>query len=151
MSDGSDLPSVVDAAARAAAAGDYVLAEQLLRKVASLQEASLGPLDPDFANTLNNLAVVCEFTSKTVDAERYFRQACAIAGAVLPSGHPFVATSRKNLEDFCAARGKAVDSPAPPVPVAVGADARLEGFAVRQRVPPCEVTQPAASGRRSPK
>ena len=103
--------SVVDAAEQAAAAGDYASAELLLREAALLQEASLGPLHPDLANTLNNLGVVCEITEKPVDAEHYFRRACAIATAVLEPDHPFVATSRRNLEDFCTARGKSVDSP----------------------------------------
>ena len=103
--------SVIDAAEQAAGAGDYATAEQLLREAALLQEANLGPLHPDLANTLNNLGVVCEITEKPVDAEHYFRRASAIATAVLEPDHPFVATSRKNLEDFCTARGKAVDSP----------------------------------------
>jgi Tetratricopeptide repeat len=103
--------SVVDAAERAAAAGDYASAEHLLREAALLQEASLGPLHPDLANTLNNLGVVCEIMDKPSDAERCFRRACAIATAALEPNHPFVATSRKNLEDFCAARGKAPDRP----------------------------------------
>jgi hypothetical protein len=103
--------SVVEAAEQAAAAGDYAAAEQLLREAALLQEASLGPLHPDLANTLNNLGVVCEITEKPDDAEQFFRRACAIATAVLEPDHPFVATSRKNLEDFCIARGKAVDLP----------------------------------------
>jgi len=105
--------SVIDAAEQAASAGDYAAAEQLLREAALLQEASLGPLHPDLANTLNNLGVVCEITEKPDDAEDCFRRACAIASSVLEPDHPFVATSRKNLEDFCAARGKAVDSPEP--------------------------------------
>ena len=105
--------SVIDAAEQAANAGDYASAEQLLREAALLQEASLGSLHPDLANTLNNLGVVCEITEKPVDAEHFFRRACAIATAVLEPDHPFVATSRKNLEDFCAARGRAVDSPGP--------------------------------------
>ena len=93
------------AAEQAAAAGDYASAERLLREAADLQEASLGPLHPDLANTLNNLGVVCEITDKPDDAERCFRRAYEIAIAVLEPDHPFVATSRKNLEDFCAARG----------------------------------------------
>src|SRR5437762_2439748 len=101
---------VIDAAEQAASAGDYASAEQLLREAALLQEASLGPLHPDLANTLNNLGVVCEITEKPADAEDCFRRACTIASTVLEPDHPFVATSRKNLEDFCAARGKAVDS-----------------------------------------
>jgi Protein of unknown function (DUF2914)/Tetratricopeptide repeat len=104
--------SVVEAAEQAAAAGDYASAEQLLREAARLQEASLGSLHPDLANTLNNLGVVCEITEKPVDAEHFFRRACAIATAVLEPDHPFVATSRKNLEEFCAARGRAIGSSA---------------------------------------
>ena len=111
MPDTREPQSVVEAAEQAAAAGDYASAEQLLREAALLQEASLGPLHPDLANTLNNLGIVCEITEKPIDAEDFFRRASAIASAVLEPEHPFVATSRKNLEDFCASRGKVVDSP----------------------------------------
>jgi hypothetical protein len=112
MSDARDPQSLIDAAEQAATNGDYTTAERLLRQAAVLQEASLGPLHPDLAHTLNNLAVVCEIVDNPIDAEHYFRRACAIATAVLEPDHPFVATSRKNLEDFCAARGKAVKLPA---------------------------------------
>jgi tetratricopeptide repeat protein/DUF2914 family protein len=119
MPDTRDPQSVIAAAEQAAAAGDYASAERLLREAADLQEASLGPLHPDLANTLNNLGVVCEITDKPADAERCFRRAYEIATAVLEPDHPFVATSRKNLEDFCAARGIEVEAPAPPRPPAV--------------------------------
>src|SRR5262249_43008300 len=68
-----ELRSVVEAAERAAAAGDYASAEQHLREAVLLQEARLDPLLPDLANTLNNLGVVCEFTDKPVDAELCYR------------------------------------------------------------------------------
>jgi hypothetical protein len=110
--------SVVDAAQQAVAAGDHASAEQLLREAALLQEALLGPLHPDLANTLNNLGVVCEITDKPADAERCYRRAYAIATAVLEPNHPFVATSRKNLKDFCEARGKPVGLPTRPSVVA---------------------------------
>lgn len=113
MQESRDPRSVIDAAERAAAAGDYASAEQLLREAALLQEADLGPLDPDLANTLNNLGVVCEITNKPADAELCYRRAHEIATAVLPADHPFVATSRKNLTDFCEARGKPVESETP--------------------------------------
>jgi hypothetical protein len=149
MPDTPELRSVLDAAAQAAAAGDYASAEPLLREVARLQEASLGPLHPDLANTLNNLGVVCEITGKPVDAERCFRQAWAIAAAVLAPDHPFVTTSRKNLQDFCAARGKAVDPPPPPSAVAVERDARWTGSArLRPELSPHEPSRPLASRRR---
>jgi hypothetical protein len=66
---------------------------------------------------------VCEITEKPVDAEHCFRRAYAIATAVLEPDHPFVATSRKNLTDFCEARGKAVESPTPPPAVTADRDA----------------------------
>jgi hypothetical protein len=118
MPESRDHRSVVDAAEKAAGAGDYATAERLLREAAALQEAELGAQHPDFANTLNNLGIVCEITQKPDDAERFFRRAFGIASAALKPGHPFVATSRKNLEDFCRARGKPVDLPlpAPPTP-----------------------------------
>ena len=116
MPDTRDPQSVIAAAERAAAAGDHASAERLLREAAGLQEAALGSLHPDLANTLNNLGVVCEIVGKPDDAEECFRRAYAIATSSLADDHPFVATSRKNLEDFCAARGRTVDVPtAPPL------------------------------------
>jgi len=118
--------SIIEAAEQSAAAGDYASAEKLLREAAVLQEASLGSLDPDLANTLNNLGIVCEINNNPIDAEDCFRRAVAIATTVLEPDHPFVATSRKNLRDFCDARGKPVDVQ-PPVrrrfvrPLAIGA------------------------------
>ena len=96
--------SIIELAEQAAAAGNYASAEELLREAALVQEASLGPLHPDLANTLNNLGVVCEITGNGVDAEHCFRRAFTIATAALEPDHPFVATSRKNLRDFCEAR-----------------------------------------------
>jgi Protein of unknown function (DUF2914)/Tetratricopeptide repeat len=101
--------SIIEAAEQSAAAGNYASAETLLREAAALQEASLGPLHPDLANTLNNLGVVCEINDNPVDAELCFRRAYGIAMTALNPDHPFVATSRKNLQDFCDARGKRVE------------------------------------------
>ncbi len=111
---------IIQAAEKAAGAGNYASAEKLLRDAARQQEANLGPRHPDLANTLNNLGIVCERTGKPDDAEQYFRRAVSIARTALASDHPFVATSQKNLRDFCEARGKAVDlpAPAPEVPTA---------------------------------
>lgn len=107
--------SIIEAAEQSATAGDYASAERLLREAADLQEATLGPLDPDLANTLNNLGIVCEKNGNPVDAEDCFRRAVAIATTALNPDHPFVATSRQNLRDFCEARGKSVELlPDPP-------------------------------------
>jgi hypothetical protein len=105
MPEPREARSIIEAAEQSAAAGDHASAESLLREAAAVQEATLGPLHPDLANTLNNLGVVCEMNDNPVDAEECFRRAFAIATTVLQPDHPFVATSRKNLRDFCEARG----------------------------------------------
>jgi tetratricopeptide repeat protein/DUF2914 family protein len=114
MSEPREPRSIIEAAEQAAAAGNYVDAERLLREAASLQEERLGALHPDLANTLNNLGIVCEMNGNPDDAEQCFRRAVTIATTVMEADHPFVATSRKNLHDFCEARGKPVELTAPP-------------------------------------
>jgi hypothetical protein len=109
----SDVTHVIDAAVHAAAAGDHRSAESLLREVAARQEADLGPVHPDLATTLNNLAVLCDRTGKVTDAELFYRRAHAIATATLEPEHPFIATTRENLIDFCEARGIPVEAPTP--------------------------------------
>jgi hypothetical protein len=116
MSGPEDVRSLLDLAERAAAAGDLVSADELLRRVARLQEAELGPLHPDLADTLNNLAIVAEKTGRPEDAEAFYRRAVAIASSSLPPDDPRVAASRQNLEDFCRARGIPIDRPAAPTP-----------------------------------
>jgi hypothetical protein len=110
--------TIIQAAEKAAEAGNFASAENLLREAARLQEVDLGPRHPDLANTLNNLGIVCEMTGKPDEAEQYFRRAVSIARTSLPPDHPFVATSQKNLRDFCDTRGKQVElsvpAPAPP-------------------------------------
>ena len=69
------------------------------------RKPTLGPHHPDLANTLNNLAIVCEMANKPADAERCYRRAYSIAVTALEPHHPFVATSRQNLVDFWHARG----------------------------------------------
>ena len=126
MPEPRDPRALIEAAEQAASGGDYASAETLLREAALLQEATLGPLHPDLANTLNNLGVVCEITDHPDEAERCFRQALSIATTILAPDHPFVATSRKNLVGFCDARGKPVDlPPLPPVSVQPEVHARL--------------------------
>ena len=103
MTDVLDPAPLVEAAQQATAVGDYSEAERLLREVAAIQEDHLGPLHPDLASTLNNLALVCERTNKFDEAERGYRRAHAIAVASLSPGHPFIRISLENLVDFCAA------------------------------------------------
>ena len=117
MPEARELRSVIEAAEQAAAAGDYVSAERGLREAVHLQEDWLGSFHPDLAHTLNNLGVVYEMADKPDDAEECYRRAHAIALAAFAPDHPFVATSGKNLRDFCEARGRPVELPAPlPMP-----------------------------------
>jgi hypothetical protein len=97
---GPEVQPILDSAQRAASAGDYLLAESLLREVARLQTESLGPKHPDLASTFNNLGVVCERTNKLVDAGRYYREALSIASASRHAEDPLVVTSRSNLDQF---------------------------------------------------
>jgi Protein of unknown function (DUF2914)/Tetratricopeptide repeat len=96
---------LLEMAERAAIEGDFPAADELLRDAARIQEAEFGPVHPDLANTLNNLAIVAEKAGRTSDAETFYRRAAAIASASLPADHPIVAESRQNLEDFCRERG----------------------------------------------
>ena len=113
-----NVQRLLDEAKRAAEAGDLASAGALLQDAARIQEAELGPLHPDLANTANNLAIVAEMEGRLGDAESYYRRAVAIASASLPPDDPIVASSRKNLEDFCRQRGLPFDLPpvAPSVP-----------------------------------
>ena len=101
-----ELRAILEAAERAAAADDFLSAEQHLRQAAALQETQLGAGHPDLANTLNNLGIVCEHIGKPADAEACYRRAYRIASAALPADHPLVQTSGQNLRDFCEAIGK---------------------------------------------
>src|SRR5258705_9886877 len=114
MPEAHELRSVIEAADQAASGGDYVTAELKLREAAALQEAELGPFHADLANTLNNLGVIYERANSPAEAELCYRRAYAIATTALAPSHPFVATSRKNLEDFCNARGRPFDRSAIP-------------------------------------
>jgi hypothetical protein len=111
MSGFTDVRERLEAAEQAANAGDLASANDLLRDVARIQEADLGPLHPDLANTFNNLAIVAEQSGNTEEAEAFYRRAVAIASASLPPDHPMLAASRQNLEDFCRARGLPLEVP----------------------------------------
>jgi outer membrane biosynthesis protein TonB len=113
-----DLKSVLTAAETAAVAGDFKTAAAELREALAIQEATLGPSHPDLADTLNNLGVASERARQLDDAERYYRRALAVAMAAFDAGHPFVATSRANLREFCEANGRPLDPPKAAAPAA---------------------------------
>ncbi len=114
MSELPDAARLLEAAEQAARANDLALADELLRRAAHIQEAELGPLHPDLANTLNNLAIVAEKTGRLDEAETFYRRAVALTSASLPADHSMITDSRKNLEDFCRAHGLPIDKPSQP-------------------------------------
>ena len=116
MSATPDLSAALAAADTAAAAGDFATAADRLRDALAIQEATLGASHPDLADTLNNLGVASERAQRMDDAERYYRRALAVATAAFPADHPFVATSRANLREFCDANGRAFEPPLKPTP-----------------------------------
>jgi hypothetical protein len=118
MSELQDAGRMIEVAEQAAIADDLASADELLRGAARIQEAELGPLHPDLANTLNNLAVIAEKAGRLDDAEAFYRRSVAIASASLAADDPMIAVSRQNLEDFCTAHGLPIDPPAliPPSP-----------------------------------
>ncbi|HEY7185957.1 MAG TPA: DUF2914 domain-containing protein [Vicinamibacterales bacterium] len=121
MTTPADLQAIMDAAEQAAASNDFPLAARHLRDAAELQERTLGPAHPDLANTLNNLGVVCERIGQIDEAERAFRRAYAIATSEFHADHPFLATSRANLEEFCRLHGRSFEEPAESKDPAAGA------------------------------
>src|SRR4051812_44629385 len=160
MSELQDVRTMLDAAEAAANSGDLASADDLLQKVARIQEAGLGAGHPDLANTFNNLAIVAETTGRMSDAERFYRRAVAVASASLPADDPKVVSSRHNLEAFCRERGLPVDAPpsiaaapnrpdAEPQPIAdsdVTAVAKTSpNVPVAQTAPPPPVTSLPAS------
>ena len=109
MTELQKIQPLLEQAKRAADAGNLALADALLQDVARIQESELGPSHPELANTVNNLAVVAEMEGRLRDAETYYRRAVAMASAALPPDDPMVASSRKNLEEFCRERGVPFD------------------------------------------
>ena len=116
MGEVTRLQQAVDSAEGAAEAGDFAAAEGYLREALAIQEADLGPAHPDLASTLNNLGVVCERLDKPAEAEQCYRRAYAIVASALRADDLSVATSRRNLEDFCAARNISTEVPKPTPP-----------------------------------
>jgi hypothetical protein len=88
------------------------------------------------------------------EAERGYRRAHAIAVASLAPRHPFVATSLKNLVDFCVARGIPLWTPPTATPVAEVMLPGSAGVAVPPVVTPTTDTRvmaPPADSIRTPR
>ncbi len=106
MAELSKIERIVGEAEQATSAGDHAKAERALRRVLRLQEAGLGLSHPDVANTLNDLAVVCDRLGRPDEAEFLYRRALGIARRTLEPDHPYIATSLENLSNLYRAQGK---------------------------------------------
>jgi hypothetical protein len=122
------VPDLLGKAESAAATGDFAAADEWLRAIARIQEDELGPLDPELASTLNNLAIVAEKTGRIGDAETFYRRAVAIASVSLSPDDPMLAAGRQNLEDFCRAHGVPIEGPAVIEPPAGDSTPELQAF-----------------------
>ncbi len=124
MADSPEVKTAIAAAEEAAGRGDMAAAEGHLRRAVELQQAAPG-LHPDFAETLNNLGIVCERLGNDADAERCYRTAYATASAAFAPDHPSVTTTATNLREFCEARGLPLELPAAAVAATAGEPAPL--------------------------
>lgn len=106
MAELSEIERIVGEAERATSAGDHAAAERALRRVLRLQEAGLGLSHPDVANTLNDLAVVCDRLGRPDEAEFLYRRALGIARRSLEPGHPYIVRSLEHLSNLYRAQGK---------------------------------------------
>ena len=106
MAELSEIERIVGEAERATSAGDHAAAERALRRVLRLQEAGLGLSYPDVANTLNELAVVCDRLGRPDEAEFLYRRALGIARRTLEPDHPYIVTSLELLSNLYRAQGK---------------------------------------------
>ena len=106
MAELSDIERILGEAEQATAAGDHTGAERSLRRALRLQEAALGLVHPDVANTLNDLGVVCDRLGRPDEAEFLYRRALGIARRTLEPEHPYITTSLQNLSNLYEAQGR---------------------------------------------
>lgn len=106
MAELTDIERILGEAEQATSAGDHGGAERSLRRALRLQEASVGLVHPDVANTLNDLGVVCDHLGRPDEAEFLYRRALGIARRTLEPDHPYITTSLENLSNLYEAQGR---------------------------------------------
>ncbi|HLJ97257.1 MAG TPA: CHAT domain-containing tetratricopeptide repeat protein [Gemmataceae bacterium] len=84
---------------------DYAHAEPLIRRASETFHAVLGEEDPLYAQSLNNLGVLCQDTGDYAQAARLFREALPILKKARGELHPVYATTLHNLGDVYADAG----------------------------------------------
>jgi tetratricopeptide (TPR) repeat protein len=86
--------------------GEYVKAEQLLKRALAIQKRQLGTEHPDTTESLNSLGLVYKFQKKYEEAELLFQQALEIRERMLGAKHPNTATCLDNLANLYYTQGK---------------------------------------------
>jgi tetratricopeptide (TPR) repeat protein len=66
----------------------------------------LGESHPDYATSLNNLALLYDATGRLAEAEPLLKQALEIRHTALGEGHPAYADSLNNLAELYRAMGR---------------------------------------------
>ena len=114
MSELQNVQHLLEEAKRAADAGDLAAADALLRNAARIQESELGPLHPELANTVNNLAMVAEMSGRLPDAEAYYRRASPSRRRRLRPDDPVLAVEPQEPRGFLPRTRAALRSPPAP-------------------------------------
>jgi len=103
-----DLKVMIERANKFRSEGKYVEAAAIWQQILEIDEKEIGPDHPDFATSLNNLAVLLNAQGQYVEAERLHRRSLAIREKTLGPDHPTVATSLNNLAMLLRAQGQYV-------------------------------------------
>ena len=90
--------------------GQYDQALIIARQVIEIRRATLSEEHPDFATSLNNLAVLYDSMGDYAQAEPLYRQAMEIRRTALGEEHPDFAQSLNNLAGLCAATERAKEA-----------------------------------------
>ena len=77
--------------------GQYADAEPLCKQAMEIRRTALGEQHPDYAGSLNNLAVLYDAMGRHAEAEPLYKQAMEIRRTALGERHPDYATSLNNL------------------------------------------------------
>ena len=85
--------------------GNNAAAEQLYLRALRMKEKLLGRNHPDFAKTLNNLAVLYESEQRFSEAESLYKRAVSILQKRLRADHPSLITAL-NSYTFASSRSR---------------------------------------------
>jgi tetratricopeptide (TPR) repeat protein len=92
--------------------GRQAEAETVFQKAIIVQEKALGPVHPDLAKSLNNLAELYRTQNRQAEAEPIHKRILAIRERTLGPNHPYVARSLNNLALIYHTQGREAEAEA---------------------------------------